>query len=125
MPVAAQDIIRYVPYLFLVSPSTAQEVKLRLDRGLHSIDAADLVKRCLDAELFTDAPADVLRQAGLVNLVASAADWRFMTGAEIDAFLARDALEEAGATAPEETGTEMDEPEDGIEGDGEGWGDAA
>lgn len=100
MAVAAGSVIRFVPYIYLVSPSTCQEVKLRLDVGLQPIDALDLAQRCLTAT-FIDSPAEVLGQARLVNLLAMAEDWRFMTEGEIGAFLSRDVLEEAGIRPPD------------------------
>ena len=100
MAVVAASIIRFIPYIYLVSPSTSQETKLRLDDGLKPLDAIDLAQRCLTAD-FMDTPDEVLGQARLVNLVAMAQDWRFMTEDEISAFLARDMLDETGVSAPD------------------------
>ena len=113
MAVAVRSIIRFVPYIYLVSPSTCQEVKLRLDVGLQPIDALDLAQRCLTAT-FIDSPAEVLDQARLVNLLGMAEDWRFMTEGEIGAFLSRDVLEEAGIRPPD-----MPEDDGAVE-DGKG-----
>ena len=116
LTVDAHLIIRFVPYLYLVSPSTGREAKLRVDLGLKAMDAKDMAERCL-SDRFIDTPLDVLQQSGRVNLAGSATDWRFMTEPEIDAFLARDALEDAGPGTEE-----LDEP---TETPTEDWTDAA
>ena len=121
MSVAAKSIIRFVPYVFLVSPSTGQELKYRLDDGLHATDASDLVQRCLTAE-FTDSAKDLLTQARLVNMIAAAEDWRYMSEDEISAFLKRDALDEGGAGPGGDLPPPSDEDLDTMERD---WTDAA
>lgn len=81
----ANEVLRFVPIVYLISPSTGRRVAVRLQSGLAAEDAADLAGRAQTDE-WTDAPLDILHEARLVRLIEHAEDWRFMTPAEIYSF---------------------------------------
>lgn len=96
--VVASDVIRFIPFIYMVSPSTGREVGLRIAEGLEYEDAMSLMGEL--REPFTDTPHEVLvylRRHGLVEL---AADWRFMTAREIAGFISRQNAKLDGAVIP-------------------------
>ncbi|XUP61534.1 hypothetical protein FS819_028775 (plasmid) [Allorhizobium sp. Av2] len=77
----AHDVLRYVPLVYMVSPSTGKRVCVALHNGLSAADAHDLAARSMENE-FTDTALDVLHELRLVKLIEHAIDWRFMTDQE-------------------------------------------
>lgn len=96
--VKAHEVIRLVPYLFLVSPLTGREVKIRISEGLKQPDALDFAGKL--SEDFADTPLEILTYLRRTALLESANDWRFMTEVEIAAFLRRDVNNENGVGEP-------------------------
>lgn len=83
----AKNVIRYVPLVYLLAPSTGRQVAIPLHKGLSAADAEDLANRC-ETKDFTDGPLDILHALRLVHLIEHADDWRFMTEHEMDVFQA-------------------------------------
>jgi hypothetical protein len=98
MNVKAHEVIRLVPYLFLVSPMSGREVKIRISEGLKQPDAQDFVGKL--SEDFADTPIEILTYLRRTALLEIASDWRFMTEAEIAAYLRRDVNNENGVGEP-------------------------
>lgn len=77
----AHDVLRYVPLVYMVAPSTGKRVCVALHNGLSAADAHDLAARSMETK-FTDSALDVLHELRLVTLIEHAKDWRFMTDDE-------------------------------------------
>lgn len=77
----AHDVLRYVPLVYMVAPSTGKRICVALHFGLSAADAHDLAGRSMETE-FTDSALDVLHELRLVKLIDHATDWRFMTDPE-------------------------------------------
>lgn len=96
--VIASDIIRMIPFIYLVSPTTGREVGLRITESLDYEDAkvmlGDLNKP------FTETPHEVLTFLRRHGLLEFASDWRFMTPREISNFISRQNAKQDGAIIP-------------------------
>lgn len=83
--IEAHNVLRYVPLVYLISPSTGKQIGVAVHKGLVAADAQDLATRSLEDE-FSDNPLDILHEMRLVHLIEHAQDWRFMTPPEIEMF---------------------------------------
>lgn len=86
--IEAHAVLRYVPIVYLISPSTGKQIAVPMHNGLTADDARDLADRSLKTH-FGDTPNDILHELRLVNLIEHAGDWRFMNEQEIDDFKTR------------------------------------
>lgn len=86
--IMASDIIRFVPVVFLVSPSLGREVALKIAPASKSSDTEVMSQRVMENPMLYDA-AGLLAHMGLQKLLHSAPDWRYMTTQEIEECVAR------------------------------------
>ncbi|MBS0987431.1 hypothetical protein JK182_01820 [Acetobacter okinawensis] len=96
--VIASDIIRMIPFIYLVSPTTGREVGLRIVESLEYEDAKAMLEELSNP--FTETPHEVLTFLRRYGLLEFASDWRFMTPREISNFISRQNAKQDGAVIP-------------------------
>lgn len=94
----ASEVVRFVPYIYMKSRKAQREIKIRLSAGLHSDDVAHLLSRINEG--LEETPNQALQALRRQNLLDLADDWQYMTGEEVDRFLARDQALENGVDEP-------------------------
>ena len=86
--IEAHNVLRYVPVVYLVSPSSGKQLAVLLHKGLTAVDAQDLASRSIE-DHFSDSPLDILHELRIASQIDHATDWRFMTSDEIESFQMR------------------------------------
>lgn len=93
--VMAHEIVRFIPYLYVFSPSLERVVKIRIATALRANDATEIIEKL--GSPMAETAVETLKWLGRERLLEEAQDWRYLSGSEVDRYVAVDRANEDGA----------------------------